>query len=362
MPLGIYIHIPYCASKCRYCDFDSVTDFAGRQEYVRVLKSEIRRYADKGISADSLFFGGGTPSVMEAELLAELAECCREVFGLKGEITTEANPDSADFRWLKTLADAGFTRVSFGAQSAVEEELRALGRRHNAAAVQEAMAAAGEAGFCHRNLDVMVGIPFQNAESLDQTLTTFAGLGPDHISAYLLKIEEGTPFYRERMERFCPGEEETAALYLQTVETLRESGFEQYEISNFAKPGGECRHNLKYWRCEEYLGFGPSAHSFYQGKRFYHPRGVQQYLDTDGCMFLDEGPGGDAEERLMLALRLSEGADLSDLPENQYRSILTRARKYQKAGMVQIQGARIHLTPEGFLVSNGILADLLLEL
>lgn len=362
MPLGIYIHIPYCASKCRYCDFDSVTDSAGRQAYARTLEAEIRRCAGSGLRADSLFFGGGTPSVMEADLLVRLADCCREVFGLEGEITAEANPDSADWNWLKTLAEAGFTRISFGAQSTSERELRVLGRRHDSAATAEAMAAAGEAGFAHRNLDVMVGIPFQTAASLERTLSSFAAMGPDHISAYLLKIEEGTPFARERMERYCPEEEETAALYLQTVRMLEEAGFRQYEISNFAKPGGECRHNLKYWHCEEYLGFGPSAHSFLDGRRFFHPRGVEEYLRSEGRNLLEEGPGGDIGERLMLALRLTEGADVSFLPEGRKEEILRRAEKYQKAGMLETNGKNVRLTPEGFLVSNAILADLLQDL
>ena len=362
-PLGLYVHIPFCASKCGYCDFYSITGRAGRHAYADILVQEISSYQGQGYTADTLFFGGGTPSLMEAEELVRLLSACREAFSLdmEGESTLEANPDSVSLEYLKTLRKAGFNRVSFGAQSILDGELKALGRRHDASRIRQAMEWAKEAGFAHRSLDVMVGIPYQTSESLSRTLEGFAAMGPDHISAYLLKIEEGTPFARQNAQRLCPDEDQTADLYLQTVEQLASLGYAQYEISNFAKPGSQSRHNLKYWHCQEYLGFGPSAHSYLKGRRFFHPRGLSEYLEAGGKNYRQDGPGGSPEEKLMLGLRLAEGVRLSGLgfsPEDAGRMLQT-AQTFQKAGLLEIQGDLLRLKPAGFLVSNSILAELL---
>ena len=362
-PLGLYVHIPFCASKCGYCDFYSITNRAGRHAYTDTLVQEILSYQGRGYTADTLFLGGGTPSLMEAEELVRILSACREAFSLdmEGEITLEANPDSVSLGYLRELRQAGFNRVSFGAQSIVDRELKALGRRHDAARIRQAMEWAKEAGFARRSLDVMVGIPYQTSASLSRTLEEFAGMGPDHISAYLLKIEEGTPFARQNAQRLCPDEDKTADLYLQTVEQLASLGYAQYEISNFAKPGGQSRHNLKYWHCQEYLGFGPSAHSYWEGRRFFHPRGLSEYLEAGGKNYRQDGPGGSPEEKLMLGLRLAEGISLSGLgfsPEDTGR-IVSAARPFQKAGLLEIRGDRMRLNPEGFLVSNSILAELI---
>ncbi len=360
-PIGLYVHIPFCASKCGYCDFYSETSPMGREQYLKILLEEIRSYAGKGMGADSLFAGGGTPSVLEAGQLVRILKACREVFGLSGECTLEANPDSVSLEFLKEVREGGFNRISFGAQSAVDAELRALGRRHDAGRISAAVRWAREAGFENLSLDVMLGIPGQDADSLRRTLEAFIGLGPEHLSCYLLKIEEGTPFYRQHMERLCAGEDEAADLYLQAVEQLSKAGYEQYEISNFAKPGRTCAHNLKYWRCQEYLGFGPAAHSFLGGRRFYHPRGLEAYLQSHGKNQVPDGEGGGAEERIFLGLRLAEGLVCEDLPlpTEQKRRFLQKAEMFQKAGLVQMEAGRIRLTPKGFLVSNSVLSDLL---
>lgn len=362
-PLGLYVHIPFCASKCGYCDFYSITDREGRHAYADVLIGEILSYQGRGYTADTLFIGGGTPSLMEAEELIRLLSACRETFSLDmaGEITLEANPDSVSLEYLHTLRQAGFNRISFGAQSIIDRELKALGRRHDASRIRQAMKWAKEAGFSRRSLDIMVGIPYQTSESLSETLETFVAMEPDHLSAYLLKIEEGTPFAQQNIQRFCPDEDQTADLYLQTVEQLGSLGYAQYEISNFAKPGGESRHNLKYWRCQEYLGFGPSAHSYLNGKRFYHPREISEYLAAKGHNCCPDGSGGSPEEKLMLGLRLTEGIELSQLgfSPKEIERIQKAAIPFQKAGMLEQMGSRIRLTPSGFLVSNGILTELI---
>ena len=361
--IGLYVHIPFCASKCGYCDFYSVTDRAGRHAYADVLVQEILSWKGRGYAADTLFVGGGTPSLMEAGELLRILAACREAFSLdpEGEIALEANPDSVSLRYLEELRRGGFNRISFGAQSIEEAELRALGRRHDAAAIRRAMDWAGEAGFARRSLDIMLGIPYQTRESLSRTLEAFAAMGPDQLSAYLLKIEEGTPFARNGAARLCPDDDMAAELYLQTAERLEKLGYRQYEISNFAKPGGESRHNLKYWRCREYLGFGPAAHSYWNGRRFYHPRGLAEYLSSGGKNWQDDGPGGSPEERLMLGLRLAEGVALSRLgfPEGEEKRILRKAAPLRDAGLLEMEGDTLRLTPRGFLVSNGILAELL---
>lgn len=361
--LGLYVHIPFCASKCGYCDFYSITDRKGRHAYADVLIGEILSYQGRGYTADTLFLGGGTPSLMEAEELARILSACREAFSLDldGEITLEANPDSVSPEYLRTLRQVGFNRVSFGAQSIVDRELKALGRRHDASRIRQAMEWAGEAGFSRRSLDIMVGIPYQTPESLSETLCTFSAMGPDHLSAYLLKIEEGTPFARQNVQRICPDEDQTADLYLQTVEQLAALGYAQYEISNFAKPGGQSRHNLKYWHCQEYLGFGPSAHSYLNGERFYHPRGLSEYMGSAGANTCSDGPGGSPAEKLMLGLRLTEGIELCELgfsPEEQMQ-IQKAAVPFEKSGLMERKGSRLCLTPAGFLVSNSILTELL---
>lgn len=357
---GLYIHIPFCASKCGYCDFYSVTDRSGRRAYTDAVLREIRRFAGRGLRADSLYFGGGTPSMLEAELLGEMIAACREIFSLEGEITAEANPDSASFRWLSALRRAGANRISFGAQSSDARELSALGRRHSPEQIGQAVCEAREAGFDRISLDVMLGIPYQTPETLRETLVSFAALGVEHISAYLLKIEPGTPFAVNGAERLCPDEDAAAALYLQTVRELAGLGFAQYEISNFARPDGACRHNLKYWRAEEYIGFGPAAHSLLGGRRFYHPRGLAEYLASDGRNLVPDGPGGGPEERLMLGLRLTAGVDPAalNLSERGRARLARQAEIFRKAGLMA-EGPQLRLTPRGFLVSNAVIGALM---
>ncbi len=360
-PVGIYVHIPFCASKCGYCDFYSETRAEGQEEYLHVLSQEIRSYAGTGTRADSLFVGGGTPSVLRADQLNRILDSCRDVFGLSGECTLEANPDSVSPAFLEEVRRGGYNRISFGAQSADDQELRLLGRRHNASRITEAVREARCAGFENLSLDIMLGIPEQDAKSLARTLDTFISLEPEHLSCYLLKIEEGTPFARKHMERYCAGEDQSAELYLQAADTLEQAGYHQYEISNFARPGKECTHNLKYWRCEEYLGFGPAAHSFFRGERFYHPRGLDAYLESNGENRISDGPGGDTEERVMLGLRLTEGISYDTLPLTEFerQNFLRKVKKFTKAGLLEQKNNRIRLTKQGFLVSNFVISDLL---
>ena len=258
------------------------------------------------------------------------------------EITVECNPSKDLTRDMEQYAAAGINRVSIGMQSAVDQERFALGRRAGSGEVARTVAAAKAAGITNISLDVMLGTPKQTPDSLEETFAFIARMQVTHISAYLLKIEPGTPFDRLQAKLALPEEDTVCQMYLQTVERLGQLGFAQYEISNFARPGYESRHNLKYWLLEPYLGLGPSAHSLWNGRRFY--------FDRD-WIWQDEGPGGDREEQILLGLRLNRG-----IPEDW----LTRdPAPYIAGGFMRRANGRISLTPRGMLVSNTILAELL---
>ena len=367
---GVYIHVPFCASKCAYCDFYSRVRRDQKEGYLSALTAEIRRASAESLRTGSLFFGGGTPSLLEKEDFERIFSALSGSLPILpgAEITLEANPETVSPDSLRTLRSLGFNRISFGVQSAVDRELRALGRRHTFARAKEAFLAAQEAGFDNISLDLMLGIPFQTAESLDATLSEVLALRPQHLSCYLLKIEEGTPFYRRHAEKDCASDDETADFYLTVCRTLAKAGYHHYEISNFALPGFESRHNLKYWRDEPYLGFGPAAHSCLHEKRLYNPSDLDRYLASDGDCALseDDAPAGTADERLMLGLRLSEGISLSyiarkapDFTPSRQRSFSEKAAPFVRAGLMEGDGEHFSLTERGMLVSNMLLAELL---
>lgn len=354
-PIGLYLHVPFCASRCPYCDFFTERPEGDTQTvYAEAMKTELRDTRDKTISADSVYFGGGTPSVLPGSLFTGLLETVRDCFTVTddAEITVECNPSSDLEHFLPAASAAGVNRVSLGMQSAVDAERRKLGRRADRKRVEEALSIARDCGIGNLSLDVMLGIPGQTSESLNETLQFLLDSGVPHVSAYLLKLEEGTVFYRRKESLDLPDEDAVRDLYLQTIETLEAGGLRQYEISNFARPGFESRHNLKYWHCEEYLGFGPSAHSFFQGERFYRKADWADFV-ANGPVVPD-GRGGSFEERLMLALRLTEG----------YRGTIPEALR-QKASepllkpFVEVGEDFVRLTKEGFLVSNTVIAELL---
>lgn len=352
MPAGVYIHIPFCLRKCLYCDFYSVVFNEGTADaYADAVIRNIR--ANAGLEADTLYFGGGTPVLMGERLLTILA-AARAAFGLENaEISMEANPGVCEYELLARLREGGINRISIGLQSAQDAELAALGRLHTAQQGLAAVEAAKRAGFEDISADIMLGIPLQTKRSLSHTLEALLALPLTHVSAYMLKIEEGTPFGAN--PPVVPGEDTVAAMYLQTVQTLARAGIAQYEISNFAKAGFACRHNLKYWRCEEYLGIGPAAHSYLHGTRFGVGRDLGGFLAAPAqeTYVTDASPAGPSE-RAMLALRLTEGMALSDCD----RAFIGRAQALVESGYAHIRGGRLALTPQGMLVSDGILSFL----
>lgn len=313
-------------------------------------------------TADTLYFGGGTPTLLGANRLLKIIDAAAGHFSLSdAEITIEANPTSVSPADLKSLRKGGVNRISLGVQSGLNKELRLLGRKHTTDEAKRAASDIFEAGFDNLSVDLMLGLPGQSAEDVLFSASFAASLGASHISAYILKVEEGTPFASKGVS---VDDEKAADLYLAMVQSLSGLGFSQYEISNFAKSGHTSRHNLKYWNCEPYLGIGPSAHSFVNGRRFFLPRDVNAFISAENPLLLvvDDGPGGGFEEYAMLRLRLSEGLD-TKLCESRFEisseNLLQKALPLTAAGLAVLSDGIIRLTPNGFLLSNSIIGRIL---
>ena len=363
-PIGLYLHIPFCDGKCYYCSFFSEKrDDAFLSAYTEHMKRSIRLWSQRlRRPVRTIYFGGGTPSVLGHERLADILGTVKECFEVQSdaEITVEVNPSSRGSLDYTVLKEAGFNRLSVGLQSASDHELRLLGRRHTVDDVTCTVQEAQEAGFDNISLDVMLAIPDQTIESLEKTMIYCANLSVQHISAYILKVEEGTRFFEERDHLGLFDDDAQAEFYTYTVNRLHELGYPQYEISNFAKPGHESRHNLIYWHDEEYLGLGPSAHSFIDGKRFYYSDSFDAFLSDHTCF---ESKGGDREEYIMLALRLTEGL-IFDRYLERYGEPLGdafchAAEKLADNGLVKLSPAGLSLTMDGFMVSNSVIGYLM---
>lgn len=359
MKKGLYIHIPFCDAKCAYCDFYSFgANETLKTEYAQKITEEI---SGVNLEFDTAYIGGGTPTVLESQLLFEIAKSAAMKTVEGGEFTCEANPKRQLKTTFQLLKRAGVNRISMGLQSANEQELRALSRIHSLSDVSEAVNAVKESGIDNFSLDLMLGIPFQTVQTLDKSIDFVLKSGAKHISVYMLKIEKGTPFYKNPPA--LPGEDEVCEMYLHTVERLKNEGFLQYEISNFAYPGFESKHNLNYWDCGEYLGIGPSAHSFMNKKRFYCKRDVSAFLAGEGMV--QDGTGGDFSEYAMLRLRLKEGLKRSECIKRfengaiLFDEVCKRAAKYKNSSLIGLEKDKIFLTAEGFLVSNVIIGDLI---
>ena len=373
LPLGLYIHIPFCRSKCAYCDFYSLAGAEERMDdYCRALERHLAEVAPQAEchKADTVYFGGGTPSYLGAERLCRLLGSIRKLYKVDkhAEITLEANPDSAtDRKTLKRLRKAGFNRLSLGVQSMDDALLQTIGRIHTRQQVQEAVAAARKAGFKNLSLDLIYGLPGQTMEGWEKTLSDAVGLHPEHLSCYGLKLEEGTPLYRRQGELTFPDEDMQADMYLYAVEFLKQCGYEQYEISNFAKPGFASRHNLKYWLMQEYAGFGPGAHSDFGNVRYGYARDLERYLK--GELVLQESETVDSDERereyLMLRLRTVQGVDPREFEyrfRQRFAPLAALLQQCAREGLAEQDENGWHLTAKGFLVSNRIIGLLQDEL
>lgn len=349
---GLYIHVPFCVRKCPYCDFYSVTKTELADDYTAAV---VRNIKAQNVKADTVYFGGGTPSLLSAKQIYSMLSAAEIAHG--SEITMECNPNSVDEKYLADIFSAGVNRISFGVQSLSDKELSALGRLHNAETAVNAINSAYKAGFRNISADLMLATAYQTKETLAETIEKLVKLPICHVSAYMLKIEEGTAYGKsETIQNLIPNEDETAEMYLEVVQMLEENGFAQYEISNFAHKGCESRHNLKYWRCEEYYGIGPSAHSYVDGVRKACPPSVERFINSElQEEIVTEENGGADDEKIMLALRLTqEGIPLSTLTQDK----LHVAKQLEKSGLLRRENERIMLTPNGCLVSNEIICRL----
>ena len=374
-PLGLYIHVPFCQSKCAYCDFYSLAGAQNRMDdYMKALTAHLLETAPRAEQhrVDTIYFGGGTPTLLGEKRLKELLALIQKKYDVArdAEITFEANPDSAcDWKALRTLRRAGFNRMSLGMQSASDAELREIGRIHTFQQVQQAVQAARRAKLKNLSLDLIYGLPGQTMEQWKKNLEAAVELAPQHISCYGLKVEEGTPLYLRRQAANLPDDDQQAEMYLYTVDFMRRFGFAQYEISNFARTGFESRHNLKYWTLGEYAGFGPGAHSDFGGVRYAYSRDLDTYIHgvLEGGAMLSENeriPELDRDtEYVMLGLRTVRGLVPKEF-ENRYRRrfrcFLPFLEQCRQAGYaVCEEDGRWHLTPRGFLVSNQIIGGML---
>ena len=373
-PLGLYIHIPFCKQKCVYCDFYSLSGQESLMEdYTNALCAHLAETAPfaAGHTVDTIYFGGGTPSYLGEKLLTRILKTILKKYRVDrgAEITLEANPDSAsDRKALKRLRKAGFNRISLGMQSACDQELREIGRIHTAEQLRTAVDAARQAGFENLSLDLIYGLPHQTQERWAANLAAAVDLAPEHLSCYGLKVEEGTPLFARRDTAGLPDDEAQADMYLYTVEYLRRFGYAQYEISNFSRSGLESRHNLKYWTLAEYAGFGPGAHSDFGGVRYAYERDLSAYIQgvRNGTPMLSESERIPPLERdtewLMLGLRTVRGLEPAIFEQRfrrRFSIFLPFLETCAKTGYAVCEETRWHLTPNGFLVSNQIIRELL---
>ena len=362
-PLGLYLHIPFCEGKCAYCDFYSV--FSGdelKADYTKTLIKEIQQWGGKiSRPIDTIYLGGGTPSLL-ADRLPDIINAVKEAFTVKdnAEITLEINPSGNIKNILEFARKAGINRLSLGVQSGDDDELLTLGRKHTVQDTVNAVTIAREMGFDNISLDIMLGLPNSNSISLQKSLEFILKLNPEHISAYILKIEENTVFFKKRDQLGLPDDDNVSDQYLQMCDFFKAGGYNHYEISNFAKENYHSRHNTKYWELNDYLGIGPSAHSCLDGKRFYYPRDIKAFIKGNEPIF--DCNVDLSEEYIILGLRLSQGIELSQFEKFKIPltdKFLKKCELLKQNGLLNITQNRISLTDKGMLISNSILITLM---
>jgi oxygen-independent coproporphyrinogen III oxidase len=350
-PLAVYVHVPFCPSKCGYCDFNSYAmDGAIIGRTVDAIATDIRRSPHAGRPAKTIFFGGGTPTYLAVEDLNRLLHAVMEIHPPLAdcEITSEANPGTVDASKFSAMRAAGFNRISLGAQSFLDDDLIRLDRVHRASEIERAVGSAREAGFDNLNLDLMFALPDQSRFGWTKNLETALRLAPEHLSLYCLTIEPNTAFYKKHLhgQLNLPDEEVQVAMYEECLQRTADAGYEHYEISNFARPGRECRHNLEYWYGNEYAAYGPGAVGQVGGRRFTnlkHPKGYCDAVEA-GTPLAFESEVLDASmqrtEQIMLGLRLNEGIPLSWVESR-------AAQDVERLGWIELANDRIRLTPDG---------------
>jgi oxygen-independent coproporphyrinogen-3 oxidase len=384
MPLGLYLHIPFCSAICNYCNFNrGLMDAGLKEQYVRAMETEIRAAAGadsavggrEGASrrADTIYFGGGTPSLLEPAEIGRLIAACREAFLVDAgaEVTMEANPETVTVERLAAFREAGVNRLSFGVQSFRDEELRRLGRIHDAGRARGAFIEARRAGFDNISLDLMLWLPAQSMVHLDESLAALIELHPEHASLYLLELYPNAPL-REDMARagwsLAP-DDDAAEMYLRAMERLEAAGYAQYEISNVAQPGRRSQHNMKYWTDGEWAGFGCGAHSTIAHVRWNNVNSPVEYvrrITTRSPVVAQRralSPREQIEEALFMGLRLSEGVSTAAVREAYGTDVWatwgSRLERYVEAGLLVHENERLRLTRQGMLLSNEVMSAFL---
>ena len=373
--LGIYIHIPFCASKCGYCDFYSLAgcDYL-MPEYHEALLSHIEESSEaiRNYEVDTIYFGGGTPSFYGADRIVEIFDLLKLNGNVRSdvEVTVECNPDSISYNAAKLLRQEGVNRLSIGVQATDNSLLRMIGRRHTFPQAVKAVRDCRRAGFDNINIDLMYGLPTQTGSDWAETLSKILELHPEHISCYGLKLEKGTPMYRDYYNSpVLPTDDEQADMYSYAAQMLERYGYNQYEVSNFCAPGFLSRHNLKYWNLDDYMGFGPGAHSCIGSLRYSYITNVRDYISgvKRGNSLVDEYEYVDAMERateyIMLSMRTSRGIsehDYRTICQSDWRPIEKTLKIFESKGWAEPNGNRWHFTIPGFLISNQLI-NILLE-
>ena len=364
--LGIYIHIPFCKSKCPYCDFYSVTSKNCENKYIEAVCRELLHWSTKARNriVDTVYFGGGTPSFLSTKSIEKILSCVKENYNFAPtEVTLEVNPADYIKEDFESLYKIGVNRISIGAQSLDDCELKILGRRHNSENIYETYKNAKLSGFENISLDLILAFPTQTEKSVEKFINFCKDENIKHISAYLLKIEKGTAFYENKNDLKFLDEDASADMYLYFCDKMKKLGYNHYEVSNFSKKCFESKHNLKYWNLDEYIGIGPSAHSFFGGKRFYYDSNIDSFISNVNNEVLSEN--FDIEtEYFMLQMRLNSGINREDyrkkLGKNMPEKFFAVAKKYSKIGLCEIKNdENIRFTDKGFLVSNYIISEIL---
>ncbi|MBQ7718237.1 MAG: radical SAM family heme chaperone HemW [Clostridia bacterium] len=349
---GLYVHIPFCAQKCIYCAFNS---YAGKNEliaeYTKRVVSELYEY--KPFDVETVYFGGGTPTYIPEGYIINILDSVFRYCNVSSdaEVTIEANPGTVTLNKLKKLKNAGFNRISIGFQSFDNSELRTLSRIHTAKQGVEAVNLAREAGFSNISGDIMTALPNQTLEALDKTIDKILDLELEHISAYSLTVEEGTPLYSSNLKEMLPDEDTERKMYHYVVERLKNAGYGHYEISNFAKKGFESRHNSSYWTGKEYVGLGAGAHSYYGGKRYSNAEKPELYINNaprENIYIVDEEEK--RKEHIFLGLRMMRGIRYEQNPKTD---------KMIAAGLLKLENGYISLTDRGIDISNYVFSELI---
>ena len=367
--VGLYVHVPFCVRKCNYCDFCSfpVEKVDNRAQYIKALCREISSYKDKKIGIDSIFFGGGTPSLLEPQEFSLIVEEIKSSFAISDEceFTVECNPKTLTEQKLRVYSSLGVNRISLGLQSIHDNELKKLGRIHTFGDFLDSYELVRRCGFNNVNVDLMYGIPEQTADSFDKTVKKILELSPEHISVYGLILEDGTPFFEVKDTLPLPSEDEECDMYSAAATLLSDAGYIHYEISNYSKPGYECQHNLKYWKLREYIGVGAAAYSYFDSARFGNIDSISDYIDDKSRIAYYSRVGREelAYDYVMLGLRLGTGISLTE-----YKSLFGKdfregreelISRFSSLGLLIESKERIFLTEKGFYLSNYLLTELI---